>query len=221
MLDRIFSYFTDILYILPIILISLTVHECAHGWVAYKLGDPTAKNEGRLTLNPLKHIDPIGFLVMIILRFGWAKPVPVNPMYFTNPKKGMLYTAIAGPASNLALALVSSLLFTLSYVLLPAVTFAMGVQTFFLLMTYLNIGLAVFNLIPVYPFDGSRILGYFLPRSFNNFFIQYGNYIYIAFFVLILVTDFVSDAIFFVQSNVSSFLINLWSYPIMAIANLF
>lgn len=211
MLDVILSYLEDILYVLPAIVISLTFHECAHGFVAYKLGDPTAKDEGRLTLNPIRHIDPLGFILMIVLRFGWAKPVPVNPMYFENPKKGMLITSIAGPASNLILAFISSLVLTVIYMFCPANAFTNTLFTFFLLLTYLNIGLAVFNLIPVYPLDGSRILGYFMPRSFTDFFIRYGQYIGIAFFVLVLATDVVSDAVYFVQSNLSDLLITFWS----------
>lgn len=221
-LNNLLAYFEDIQYVIPIILISLTFHECAHGFIAYKLGDPTAKDEGRLTLNPLKHIDIFGFLTMIVLRFGWAKPVPVNPMYFRNPRKGMLFTAAAGPVSNLILALFGSFFAVFFfYAQLIRESQLLGVfYTFFLLFSFLNIGLAVFNLIPVYPLDGSRILGYFLPNSLNKFFNDYGNYIYIAFFVLVLSTDFISDAIYFVQSNLFSLLAMLWQYPAFALANL-
>lgn len=210
MLDIILSYFNDIFYILPIIIISLTFHEFAHGYVAYKLGDPTAKDQGRLTLNPLKHLDPLGFILMILLRFGWAKPVPVNPLYFRKPKKGMFLTALAGPLSNLILALVSSLLLSALFTFVSISPFIEKIDTFLLLMTYINIGLAVFNLIPVYPLDGSRILGYFMPNGFNDFFRRYGDYITIAFIVLVLATDVVSDAVFFIQSHVSDFFISLW-----------
>lgn len=217
-----FSYLEDALYVIPIILISLTFHEYAHGFVAYKLGDPTAKEEGRLTFNPLKHIDPLGFLIMIILRFGWAKPVPVNPMYFKNPRKGMLFTAAAGPVSNLLLAFVGSFfaLFFFYAQLIKNSEVLSILYTFFLLFSFLNLGLAVFNLIPVYPLDGSRILGYFMPGRFNDFFIRYGNYIYIAFFVLVLATDYVSNAIYFVQSNLFSFLATVWQYPAYTLANI-
>ena len=217
-----FSRFADILLILPITIISLTIHECAHGLIAYKLGDPTAKESGRLTLNPLAHIDIVGFIMMIVVHFGWAKPVPVNPLYFKNPKKGMMLTALAGPTSNLILAFVSTffaLFFTYS-AYFSGVVFFDSLFEFFALMALLNFGLAAFNLIPVYPFDGSRILSYFMPNSFSNFTAQYGNYIYIAFFVFIMVTDYISIAIFNVQMfcyNTCTFVLDK---PAMFLANL-
>ena len=217
-----FSRFADILLILPITIISLTIHECAHGLIAYKLGDPTAKESGRLTLNPLAHIDIVGFIMMIVVHFGWAKPVPVNPLYFKNPKKGMMLTALAGPTSNPILAFVSTffaLFFTYS-AYFSGVVFFDSLFEFFALMALLNFGLAAFNLIPVYPFDGSRILSYFMPNSFSNFTAQYGNYIYIAFFVFIMVTDYISIAIFNVQMfcyNTCTFVLDK---PAMFLANL-
>ncbi len=222
MLDRLLYILDDILFILPITIISLTVHEYAHGFVAYKLGDPTAKEAGRLSLNPLVHIDPIGFLIMLVLRFGWARPVPVNPLYFKKPKKGMMLTAAAGPLSNLILAVISTffaLFFVYSYGY-SEIKFLYSVFQFFALMALLNFGLAAFNLIPVYPFDGSRILGYFMPNSFNNFTAQYGNYIYIAFFVFIMLTDYVSDAIANVQTFCYEIFAIVLRYPAMFLANL-
>ena len=200
-------------------LISLTFHECAHGFVAYKLGDPTAKYEGRLTLNPIKHIDPIGLLMMIFLRIGYAKPVPVNPMYFNNPKKGMFLTALAGPLSNILLAIVSVFFTELFSFTANAVT--VHLVQFFFLMSLLNFGYAVFNLIPVYPLDGYRILSYFMPDSFNNFFIRYGQYIQIAFVVLIILTDVVSNAVWAVQSFLYQTTAMMWYYPLKFILRLF
>ncbi len=209
MFSKLLSIYDQLLFVLPITIISLTVHEYAHGFVAYKLGDPTAKESGRLTLNPLAHIDPIGFIMMLVLRFGWAKPVPVNPLYFKKPKKGMMLTALAGPVSNLILAVISTFLslFFFYSSSVSKIAFFDQFFEFFVLMAFLNFGLAAFNLIPVYPFDGSRILGYFMPNSFNNFIMQYGNYIYIAFFVFIMLTDYVSQAI----SEVQYFCYNLFS----------
>ncbi len=223
MLSRLMSLVSDLLYILPITLISLTLHECAHGYVAYKLGDPTARNEGRLTLNPFAHIDPVGMLLMVVLRFGWAKPVPVNPLYFKNPKKGMMLTALAGPVTNFIVAIISSFfaVFTSYAYFFTGTKTASVLFTFFLLMTLLNIGLAIFNLIPVHPLDGSRILSYFLPNSFNNFIIRYGNYIYIAFFVLVLATDVVGNAIYSVQEALYSLFATVWKTPAYILASFF
>ena len=143
----------------PPLLFALTVHELAHGLVAYRLGDPTAKNEGRLTMNPLKHLDPWGVLAFIIMKIGWAKPVPVNPRYFKNPRKDMLLVALAGPGANVALAiasaslahLVAALYFLPFFVLQPLVRMLVA-------SVWINIVLAVFNCIPIPPLDGSKVL---------------------------------------------------------------
>ena len=221
--ERILEYLKDALYIIPVVFISLTFHECAHGFVAYKLGDPTAKDAGRLTLNPIKHIDPLGLIMMILVRFGWAKPVPVNPMYFKNPKKGMMLTAIAGPSSNLVLAAVCSffsVFFNYAYFYNDHTVISV-IFTFFLYMTLINLGLAVFNLIPVYPLDGSRILGYFMPDKFNDFFRRYGQYIYIVFFVLVIATDFIGNAIGTVQFTLYKGFVYIWHVPAALLARLF
>ena len=218
-LSSLFMNIRDYLIIIPIALVSLTIHECAHGFVAYKLGDPTAKMSGRLTLNPIKHIDPVGLIMMIILRIGYAKPVPVNPMYFKNPKKGMFLTALAGPVSNLVLATLCVLL-TQVFSIIANSTNGFLAEIFFM-ASILNLGYAVFNLIPVYPLDGSRILGYFMPDSFNNFFIKYGQYVQIAFVLLVVLTDVVSDVVFAVQIFLFRAIATMWSYPLSAILSLF
>ena len=169
------AYLIQILLSLPIVLLALCLHETAHGFVAYKLGDPTARNLGRLTLNPLKHLDPIGFICMLLFGFGWAKPVPVDPRYFKNPKKGMALTALAGPLSNLLCAFVSGagIVLFLKFNANPIAEYMAGysddgaVLWYILLFLYnflaINVSLAVFNLIPVPPLDGSKILFAFLP----------------------------------------------------------
>lgn len=210
----------DLVLWIPVILFSISFHECAHAWMAYRLGDPTAKEEGRLTLNPIKHFNLFGFIMMVIVHFGWATPVPVNPNNFRNPSKGMLYTAVAGPGSNALLALVSSFL----YVLVTVIAYHLPmndmlyeiISNLLLLLLYmmmLNISLAVFNLLPVYPLDGSRVLTYFLPVQYNNFMVRYGQIIQIVFILLVVVTPVVDNLIGAVQGSVSRLLIRLWSYP--------
>ncbi|MDO4542297.1 MAG: site-2 protease family protein [Bacillota bacterium] len=158
-----------ILLSVPAILVALTFHELSHGYVAYKLGDTTAKSQGRLSINPLKHLDPIGALFLLIVGFGWAKPVPVNPYAFKNKDKGMAIVAIAGPAANLIMALLGGicLLFVnnayMSAALSGGSTTALYYLTyFFIYFIQINIVLMVFNLIPVPPLDGSRVLAAFL-----------------------------------------------------------
>lgn len=174
---------------LLIIFFVLPVHECAHGWAAGKLGDPTAKAQGRLTLNPMAHVDPFGALFLILFGFGWAKSVPVNPLYFKNRKKGMALTALAGPASNLLMALAAAIIYDACILLLPISFFAtVGYQIlyyFFSSLIVINISLAVFNLIPIPPLDGSRIFGAILPEKWNYTIARYERYIFIALAVLL------------------------------------
>lgn len=160
---------------------AITIHEYSHGYVAYKLGDPTAKSMGRLTLNPMAHLDPLGALMMVFCRFGWAKPVPVNPYYFKDPKKDMVLVSFAGPLANILLAFICSTL----YPFLVALTVKMGlfgnpVATFLLQLVIscmsLNVCFAVFNLIPFPPLDGSKILFSVLPNDMYNRLLTYEKY---------------------------------------------
>jgi Zn-dependent protease len=165
----------------PAILIAITFHEVAHGFVANKLGDPTAKFVGRLTLNPLVHIDPFGTIILPLMMhfmtngqfvFGYAKPVPINPMNFQNPQKGMALSAVAGPVMNLALALISAVILKLLIVplsmLMPAEVNETVMQPLFLMATasvVINVVLAAFNMLPIPPLDGGRVLTGLLPQK--------------------------------------------------------
>lgn len=167
---------------IPVVLISLCFHELSHGYIAYKLGDPTAKIYGRLTMNPLSHLDPMGTLSMMLFGIGWAKPVPVNARNFRNPKKGMALTGLAGPVSNLILAFFSLLVLrvidafaVLKFMLDDGKIYYIAnvqysvfdfIALFLIVSTYLNISLAIFNLIPIPPFDGSRIFYFLLPDKY-------------------------------------------------------
>ena len=152
-----------LIILLPILIFSLCFHEFSHGYIAYKLGDHTAARNGRLTLNPLAHLDPIGSLMILFVGFGWAKPVPVNPVNFSNPRLDMMKVAFAGPASNLLLAFTGGLMMRLVNIV-GLLQSEMFIQTlyFFILI---NISLAVFNMIPVAPLDGSQIFGNMISKN--------------------------------------------------------
>ena len=161
-----FGSLRNILLRLASVFLCLTTHETCHGLAAYALGDPTAKRMHRLSLNPLRHIDWIGLLLMFVAGFGWAKPVPVDPRYFKNPKGGMALTALAGPVSNFLLALAAMGISKVIYLYIP---YADWSQTAFSFCLYtlapLSVGLGLFNLIPIPPLDGSKVLAAFLPDS--------------------------------------------------------
>ena len=151
------------------ILLCLMVHEVCHGLAAYTLGDPTAKQNHRLSLNPLRHLDIFGLLMMMVVGFGWAKPVPVDPRYFKKPKQGMAITALAGPLSNFAMAFVSAAAMNGIYGAILVKGQSGGLITalsFFYLMVMMNVGLGIFNLIPFPPLDGSKVVAMFLPDRY-------------------------------------------------------
>lgn len=225
------------------VLITLTVHEFSHGYAAYKLGDDTAKMYGRLTLNPIKHLDPIGALCMLFFHIGWAKPVPINPRNFKNPKRDFALSALAGPLSNIIMAFLSALVFLSIYSPLKNVAFestfwlsvVQNTLDFFYIFHIVNIGIAVFNLIPIPPLDGSRILNVILPPKTYFAIMKHERTIYYALLGWLLLGDVVvsamlsvpmiaynpilssivrffslSEILGFVISKISSFIFYLW-----------
>ena len=154
-----------IILLIPALVFSLSFHEFAHAWMAYRLGDNTAARMGRLTLNPIAHLDPVGSLALLLMGFGWAKPVPVDSRYLENPKQDMVKVAAAGPISNIILAVVAALALRL---LFSADLLSDNIKTFFIIFMQINITLAVFNLLPVSPLDGSQILTPFLEKYFGS-----------------------------------------------------
>ena len=195
---------TEIAMILFIVLFSLSAHEASHAYAAKKLGDYTAYNFGRVSLNPLRHLHPIGFLSMALIGIGWAKPVPIDPRNFRDPRKGMMLSSLAGPLSNFLIATVAVLLESLTNFVYARIALSgnlteglyyvlYALVIFFYFTAYMNFSLAVFNLIPCPPFDGSRIFFYFLPKSWYFRVMRYEQYLGIAVLVLILVMNRVLD----------------------------
>jgi len=166
-------------------LLCITIHELAHGYTAYKLGDRTAKDMGRLTLNPIKHIDPVGLIMMVLMRFGWAKPVPVDMRNFKHPKRYMAITAFAGPVSNILLATVMMMVFGLVFMLLTG--FAAGSTIIEILYNtiFISIALAVFNMLPLPPLDGSKVLFSLLPDRVYDKVLQYERFGMIVLLVIV------------------------------------
>lgn len=221
-MNRISAMLNDIpgtLITLIIVVLALSVHEAAHGYAAYKMGDSTALAFGRLTLNPFKHLDPLGFICMFLFGFGWAKPVPINTRNFDKPRLGMAVSALAGPLANIGMYLIGHILFRLSFWL-----FASGIITlqsdfalnlfryvlkFFSSFAFLNLGLAIFNLIPIPPLDGSRILLLILPPKYYFGIMKYEQYIQIALIALLwtgLLTGALSTVCTFVYNGVDGLL---------------
>lgn len=190
------------LYVLPAVLIGLTVHEWAHAYAAYRLGDPTARNLGRMTLNPIAHIDPIGFLMLLLVGFGWAKPVPVNPRNFSNLRRDDIIVSLAGIVTNLILA------FLFSFVYVAGILkWGLGTNEAFMgimgSIITINLALALFNLLPIYPLDGSHVAESLLMRKIPRVFMflrQYGQFILLA----LLITGAVSSALSYLISGIVS-----------------
>ncbi|MBP3484856.1 MAG: site-2 protease family protein [Oscillospiraceae bacterium] len=202
------SVLTDMLLAVIPALICITLHELSHGFVAYKLGDNTAKNMGRLTLNPIKHIDIFGLIMMVVLKFGWAKPVPVNMRNFKNPKRDMAITALAGPLSNVLICCVVLFIYGLVYLPcnLAGTEFAGSLLYAVYITAYLSIALAIFNIIPIPPLDGSKVLFSLMSDESYMKLMRYERYGMLLLLVLIVtdvlgnplyaVTEFVFDKLF-------------------------
>lgn len=182
----------EYLYIIPAALIAIVLHELGHALVSVWLGDPTPKFEGRLTLNPIKHIDPIGIICLIIMGFGWAKPVRIDPTYYKNKKIGMTLVGLAGPLMNFIVAIFSFIMIGIMIYIdsFFANTIVYIVNKIFTYLAFINIGLGLFNLIPIPPLDGSKIIGVVLPqRAYEEYmrYQNYGIYFMIGFMLLILI----------------------------------
>ncbi|HQM96329.1 MAG TPA: site-2 protease family protein [Clostridia bacterium] len=192
MLQSLLNSLIPMLYMIPIMLISLTLHECAHGLMALKLGDTTARDAGRLSLNPLKHLDPMGAIMMVIARVGWAKPVPVNPMNFKDPKNGMALVGLAGPVTNLLVAFgaafpVALIEQAVNLHGMKLTSFLEILYVFCYLLFQANIFLALFNLIPVPPFDGSRIMFGILPDRYYFSVMRYERIVGMVFLMIFFI----------------------------------
>ena len=206
--------FSELLITLLAVLIALTLHEFAHGYTAYKLGDNTARYMGRLSLNPMRHLDPLGTICMIFFHFGWAKPVPIDPRYFRKPKRDFAITALMGPLTNIVVGFITGFFYVLFY----SIFYKYGVSSdipfvynslyylfeFFGVFFSVNIGLGIFNLIPIPPFDGSRLLNVILPERLYFKVMRYERQIYLALVGWLLLGPWVYRAIVslpFVASN--------------------
>lgn len=200
LLNYIFGIVYKIMYYAPLLIISITVHEFAHAKTAQKLGDPTAAIAGRVSLNPLRHLDPVGSLCMLLFGFGWGKPVPVAVLNFKNPKRGSALVALAGPVSNLIMACVWGFLLGALYPILP---YGGYVHELLVIAVQLNCVLCVFNLLPITPLDGSRILALLLPDQIYYKMLRYERVFFIILVVLMLlnilnpVIQFLADGLLY------------------------
>ena len=207
--------YIDYLYIIPAALIAIMCHELTHGLFSYLQGDPTPKEQGRLSLNPAKHLDLFGTLCLIFLGFGWAKPVQVDPRYYKNPKWGMALVALGGPLANFVIAFLSGLILTLIEFYVPYSDFSMILYNFFLYLIIINVGLGLFNLIPIPPLDGSKIIGAILPEnSYHQYmkYQKYGMFFIIGLLILLDVLEMMGypSILNEVLNVIVNFILNFW-----------
>lgn len=200
------EYVKTIIYTIPAILLSISAHEFAHGFVSYKLGDPTPKREGRLTLNPFAHMDIVGTICMLLFRMGWAKPVSINPYYYKNRKKGIIAVSLAGPCMNYLLALLSMFVFGICY------KSGWNIGIWFYYIAVLNIGLGTFNLIPIPPLDGSKVAAELIP-SVENFYYKIKPYSMIL-LVILLTTGILTEPVNLIEDTVLN---GMWKFVCMCL----
>ncbi|MDD5017751.1 MAG: site-2 protease family protein [Eubacteriales bacterium] len=199
------AFFLTVLYLLPALVIALSFHEAAHAWAANKMGDPTAKNLGRLTLDPTKHFHLWGIIAFLFIGFGWGKPVPTNPRNYINYKKGNVFVALAGVTTNLILSFIFYFIFFLLY-------YAFGVYNTIILtiisyIIYMNIFLCFFNLIPIPPLDGHHLVKGFIARKSPRFYMAYERYGFFVLLILLFMTDYIQIGL----SYVASWVLTLYS----------
>jgi len=182
----------EYLYIIPAAALAISLHEMSHGYMSYFLGDPTPKEQGRLSLNPIRHFDLVGFICLVLFRIGFAKPVRVNPYHYKNPKLGMALVALAGPLMNFIISIVSFFIFVvlLRFSDLKIIEI---ISNFLLYLGVLNLGLGLFNLIPIPPLDGSRILGAILPNETYRKYMSYEKYGFFILLGLMILSDILGE----------------------------
>lgn len=201
---------------IPGLLLAISMHECAHGYAAYIMGDNTAKYSGRLSLNPLNHLDPIGAICMLLFRFGWAKPVPINPRNFNNQRLGIIIVSLAGPMANFVLGFISCIIFYAINIYATGNTLWEFINMVLLYSIYMNVGFMIFNLIPIPPLDGSKIVMEFLPYN-----LKYKIYQYERYFGLTLIIFVYAGVMTPVLGVLRDYVISFYEFCSMAIFGLF